>query len=99
MKTKDLTRSWGASIGNSGTLVGDTPGVVYRSENKGFARQWICKWMKIKKIKIDVGREVGKGICKSMKTKGGEKCSGQWTASSDDPGPRCGGFGQGSGGA
>lgn len=34
--------------------LGDTPGVLHRSENKGFAHRWICKCMKMMEIKIDV---------------------------------------------
>jgi hypothetical protein len=53
-----------------GTMVGDTPGVLYRCEYKGVARQEICKCMKIMEIKIDAGDKQERGIRKLMKTKG-----------------------------
>jgi hypothetical protein len=38
----------------------DTPGVLYECENKGLARQGICKCLKMMKIKIDCAWAAGK---------------------------------------
>jgi hypothetical protein len=46
------------------------PGNADGYQNKGLAGKAIRKVMKIKGIKIDVGRQAGKGIRKVMKTKG-----------------------------
>jgi len=54
-----------------GELFGVTPpGNADGYQNKRLARKAIRKIMKIKGIKIDVSRQVGRGIPKVMKTKG-----------------------------
>jgi hypothetical protein len=49
---------------------GDTPRVLYGSENKGVARQGIRKYMK---TKVEAGGQAGKGISNVMKTNGRQR--------------------------
>jgi hypothetical protein len=47
---------------------GDTRAFCKKCENKEVAENGICKWLKIKKIEIDVGALGGRGIRKIVKT-------------------------------